>query len=57
MSLAMVTPLALKIGYDAAADVAKEAYLSGKTVREVLLDRELLDSSEVDEILDPRKMV
>lgn len=57
MSLAMVTPLALKIGYDAAADVAKEAYLSGKTVREVLIDRELLDASEVDEILDPRKMV
>lgn len=57
MSLAMVTPLALKIGYDSAADVAKEAYQSGKTVRQVLIERGKLDASEVDAILDPRKMV
>ncbi|NIO16125.1 MAG: aspartate ammonia-lyase [Deltaproteobacteria bacterium] len=57
MSLAMVTPLALKIGYDAAAAVAKEAYESGKSVRQVLVERGLLGQEEVDAVLDPRKMV
>jgi len=34
-SLAMCTALAPEIGYDAAAQVAKESYRTGKTVREV----------------------
>jgi len=37
-SLAMCTALAPRIGYDAAAAVAKEAYATGRTVREVALD-------------------
>ncbi len=56
-SLAMVTPLALKIGYDRASDVAKEAYRMGKTVREVLLEKKYLTDEEAEEILDPWKMV
>ena len=34
-SLAMCTALAPEIGYDAAAQIAKESYRTGKTVREV----------------------
>src|SRR5213594_1411686 len=33
-SLALVTPLALKIGYDRAAEIAKEAHATGRNVRE-----------------------
>ena len=53
-SLAMVTALTPAIGYDRAAEVAKEAHATGKTVREVCLDRGLLDSAQLDDLLDPR---
>ncbi len=55
-SLAMCTSLAPKIGYDAAAAIAKEAYASGKTVREVALAQKVLSAKELDELLDPRRM-
>ena len=42
-SLAMCTSLAPIIGYDAAAKIAYEAFESGKTIREVILDKKLLD--------------
>ncbi len=53
-SLAMVTALAPKIGYDEAAGIAKEAYASGRTVREVARERGVVSDEELDEILDPR---
>lgn len=56
-SLAMITPLVAHIGYDKSADVAKEAYQEGKTVRQVLLEKGLLNEEEIDTILDPRTMV
>jgi fumarate hydratase class II len=55
-SLMMVTALAPKIGYDAAAQIAKEAYASGRTVRELCLEKRLLPPDELDELLDPRQM-
>jgi fumarate hydratase class II len=55
-SLMMVTALAPKIGYDAAAALAKEAYQSGRTVRELALEKRLLPPAELDEVLDPRQM-
>jgi fumarate hydratase class II len=55
-SLMMVTALAPKIGYDAAAAIAKEAYASGRTVREVCLEKRVLSKEELDEVLDPRQM-
>jgi len=55
-SLMMVTALAPKIGYDAAAALAKEAYQSGRTVRELALEKRLLPQAELDEVLDPRQM-
>ncbi|HEU5361133.1 MAG TPA: class II fumarate hydratase [Candidatus Deferrimicrobiaceae bacterium] len=56
-SLAMVTPLAVRIGYDKAAELAHEAYHSGKTIRAVLRERKVLPPEEIREILDPGKMV
>ncbi len=55
-SLMMVTALAPKIGYDAAAAVAKEAWATGRTVRELALEKRLLPPAELDEVLDPRQM-
>jgi fumarate hydratase class II len=55
-SLAMVAPLALHIGYDAAAQVAQEAWRTGKTVREVCRERKILDENTLAEVLDPWRM-
>jgi fumarate hydratase class II len=54
-SLAMVTVLAPVIGYDKAAAIAKEAYATGRTIREVALEQSGLDESKLDELLDPAK--
>ena len=53
-SLAMGTALAPEIGYDRAADLVKEAYATGRTVREVAKERSGLAPERIDELLDPR---
>ena len=55
-SLAMCTSLAPLIGYDAAADIAKEAFNTGKTVREVAKARNALPDEDLDRALDARLM-
>ena len=55
-SLMMVTSLAPKIGYDQAAALAKEAFKTGKTIRELCRERKLLPEAELDDALDPWKM-
>jgi len=56
-SLALVTPLVRKIGYDKASDLAKEARRTGKTVRELVREKGLLDEDEIDDVLNPVGMV
>jgi fumarate hydratase class II len=55
-SLAMCTALAPEIGYEAAAKLAKEAYRSGKTVREVAKAQQVLPEARLNELLDPWRM-
>ena len=55
-SLAMCTALAPEIGYDRAAAIAKESYQSGKTVRQVALEKKILPAEKLEEILDPMRM-
>jgi fumarate hydratase, class II len=55
-SLAMCTSLAPVIGYDQAADIAKESFKTGKTVRQVALERKVASESELNKALDPRRM-
>jgi len=57
LSLSMVTSLAPVIGYDQAAKIAKEAYKSGKTIREVLTAQKLLPKKTLDKLLDPKSML
>ena len=47
-SLALVTGLVPKIGYDQAAAIAQKAYESGKTVRQVLNEDKVLTKAEID---------
>jgi fumarate hydratase class II len=56
-SLAMATPLAVKIGYDEAAKIATEAYKTGKTIRELVLDRRILSEEDVAEMLKIESMI
>ena len=55
-SLAMCTSLAPIIGYDNAAAIAKEAFASGKTVREVAMEKKVLPEKELNKVLDPYSM-
>jgi fumarate hydratase class II len=54
-SLAMCTALAPVIGYERAAKIAKLAYESGRTVREVALETSGLAKEKIEELLDPKR--
>ncbi len=54
-SLALATALVPALGYDAAAEIAKEALATGRTLREVCLARGVLDAASLDRLLDPRR--
>ncbi len=55
-TLAMATALNPVIGYSSAADISKESYRSGKTVKQVSIEKGLLTKTEADKVLDPRKL-
>jgi fumarate hydratase class II len=55
-SLALCTPLAPEIGYDRAAHIAHLAYESGRTVREVALELEVLPKEKLLKILNAEEM-
>ena len=54
--LMLATALAPVVGYDKAAEISKEAYKAGKTIREVARDKTNLTEVELDRLLDARKM-
>ncbi|MCX8084268.1 MAG: class II fumarate hydratase [Calditerrivibrio sp.] len=56
-SMAIVTPLALKLGYDEAAQIAYEAFKEKKTVKQVVLEKGLMGEEEAKEFFDPKKMI
>jgi aspartate ammonia-lyase len=55
-SVALVTALNPKIGYARAAELAKQAMASGKTIREVIAESGMLTEKEVEELMDARSM-
>jgi fumarate hydratase class II len=55
-SLALATGLTSVIQYDQAAEISKEAYRDGKTVRQVTEERGFLSSDELESALDPFRM-
>src|SRR5262245_55698129 len=52
-SLALATALVPAIGYDRAAEIAKEALGTGRSLREICLARGVLDAAALDRLLDP----
>ncbi len=56
LNLSTCTALAPKIGYDKAAALSKEAFKTGRTVREVAREQKVLPEDELNEILDYRRM-
>ncbi|MFX1560458.1 MAG: class II fumarate hydratase [Promethearchaeota archaeon] len=56
-SLMIVTRLSPIIGYDKAAEIAKRAHETGKTIRDVIVESEIEVNGDLDDILDPKKMV
>lgn len=55
-SLSFVTGLNTLIGYEQAVQLAKEAFATGKTIRQLILERNLLTPEQLDTGLDPWKM-
>jgi aspartate ammonia-lyase len=55
-SSAMATPLAPYIGYALAADIAKEAVKTGKTIRQLVIEKGVFTEVEVNAILDPHEL-
>jgi aspartate ammonia-lyase len=55
-SPALVTALMPKIGYAASAKLSKEALATGKTVKQLVTDKKILEGRELDEVLDLRAM-
>jgi len=53
LSMAMVTSLAPKIGYDRAAEIAKESARTGRTVRQLCQEKKILPEKELNAALDP----
>src|SRR5437660_831750 len=56
LSMAMVTSLAPRIGYDRAAEIAKESARTGRTVREIAREKKVLPEKELERAVDPIKM-
>jgi len=56
-NLMIVTRLSPIIGYDGAAEVAKTALNRGLTIRQAIKEMNLEINGNLDEILDPKKMV
>ena len=55
-TVALATALTPRIGYDRAAVLAKEAWTSGQTVRELALAQGILTPAEIDELLNARRL-
>lgn len=56
LSLPIITALVPSLGYDATAELSKQALHEGKTIREVVLERGLLPVEELDRVLDVEAM-
>ena len=56
-SLMLVTALAPKIGYDAAAKIAKTAHKNGTTLREEAVGGGYVTEAEFDAVVRPEKMI
>jgi fumarate hydratase class II len=55
-SLAMATALSPIIGYASAAEISKEAYRTGKTIKQIAVEKGILKEDEANRLLDPQRL-
>jgi len=55
-SVGVITALLPHIGYENCSMLAKEAYSTGKPVKEIILEKKLLSAADLDRILSPEEM-
>ncbi|MCR5757035.1 MAG: aspartate ammonia-lyase [Selenomonas sp.] len=55
-SVGIVTAMLPHIGYENSAMIAKEAYNTGKPVRQVILEKGLISKEKMEKILSPKEM-
>ena len=55
--LMVITNLTPILGYDKCAEIAQKAYQENKTIREIIKEIGLKLDKDIDELLDPKKMV
>ncbi len=55
-SMAIVTALNPYIGYSKAAEAAKESLSTGKSIKEIILEKKLMSEEKLDELLSPISM-
>ncbi|HET9569113.1 MAG TPA: aspartate ammonia-lyase [Vicinamibacterales bacterium] len=55
-STALATALSPYLGYEKTAEIAKESVATGKPIRQIVLERRLIDASELDQILSVEAM-
>ena len=55
-SVGIVTALLPHIGYEKSAELAREAYTTGKPIREIIFEQGILSKKELNHILSPRQM-
>lgn len=56
-SIGLVTALNPYIGYETSTDIAKESLQSGRSVYDLVLEKQLLSKDKLDEILKPENMI
>ena len=55
-SVGIITAICPHVGYSLAAEIAKESIITGRAVRELLLEKNVLDEEKIEKILDPFSM-
>lgn len=55
-SVGIVTALLPHIGYENSAMLAKEAYMTGRPIRQIILEKGLLTKAEMQQLLSPKQM-
>lgn len=55
-SVGIITAICPYVGYQKAAEIAKEAIKTGKSVRKLIIEKGLLTKEQMDEIMDPVQM-
>ncbi|MBI4654167.1 MAG: aspartate ammonia-lyase [Nitrospirae bacterium] len=55
-TLAIATALNPILGYESAAKVAKKAYITGRTIKQIVIEKGILKEKEADKLLNPFKL-